>query len=335
MRTGELDYELPEELIAQEPLADRSASRLMRVDRITGAVRHLVFRDIVEEFEPGDLLVLNNTRVSALRLVGRKPSGGEAEALLLREVEDGLFECLLRPAKRLKPGARVAFGDGLDGTVEVGEDGPLRRIRLHGQGWRDKLQEHGTVPLPPYIQSAHDQRERYQTVYATRPGSAAAPTAGLHFTPSLLEAIKERGVDIAYVTLDVSLDTFRPIQTETVESYQIHGETCEMPPETAELIANCQRRVWAVGTTSVRTIESFSDGPRQVTPGRKKTSIFITPGYTFRNVDAIVTNFHMPRTTMLAMLCAFTCQKHLFDAYEEAVKAKYRFLSFGDAMILA
>lgn len=335
MRIEELDYQLPDELIAQEPLADRAASRLLCLDRVTGDVRHRVFSDLLDELRPGDLLVMNNTRVSALRLIGRKGTGGEVEALLLKEIEEGLFECLLRPAKRLKPGTQVAFAPGLSGVVQEGGTGPTRLLRMQGIDWRSQLDVYGAVPLPPYIQSANDQRERYQTVYSERPGSAAAPTAGLHFTQGLLEAIKDKGVSVAFVTLDVSLDTFRPVQSDKVEDHEIHGETCEMPEATANAINDCQGRVVAVGTTSVRTIESFSEGHRIVRPGRKKTSIFITPGYVFRNVDVILTNFHMPRTTMLAMLAAFTPKDYLFQAYEAAVDARYRFLSFGDAMLLA
>lgn len=335
MRIEELDYHLPDELIAQEPLADRAASRLLCLDRVTGDVRHRVFSDLLDELRPGDLLVMNNTRVSALRLIGRKGTGGEVEALLLKEIEEGLFECLLRPAKRLKPGTQVAFAPGLSGVAQEGGTGPTRLLRMQGIEWRSQLDVYGAVPLPPYIQSANDQRERYQTIYSERPGSAAAPTAGLHFTQGLLEAIKDKGVSVAFVTLDVSLDTFRPVQSDKVEDHEIHGETCEMPEITANAINDCQGRVVAVGTTSVRTIESFSEGHRNVRPGRKKTSIFITPGYVFRNVDVILTNFHMPRTTMLAMLAAFTPKDYLFQAYEAAVDARYRFLSFGDAMLLA
>jgi len=335
VRIEELDYQLPDELIAQEPLADRSASRLLCLDRVTGSVRHRVFTDLLDELHPDDLLVMNNTRVSALRLFGRKSTGGEVEALVLKEIEEGLFECLLRPAKRLKPGTEVAFAPGLTGVVQEGGTGPTRLLCLKGDDWRHQLDVHGAVPLPPYILSAKYQRERYQTVYSERPGSAAAPTAGLHFTAGLLEAIKDKGVSVAFVTLDVSLDTFRPVQADRVEDHAIHGEFCEMPEITANAINTCQGRVVAVGTTSVRTIESFSEGRRTVRPGRKMTSIFITPGYGFRNVDAILTNFHMPRTTMLAMLAAFTPKDYLFRAYEAAVEARYRFLSFGDAMLLA
>lgn len=335
MRTDEFDYDLPEELIAQTPLDDRAASRLLRLDRRTGAVRHLGFRDIVAELGEGDLLVLNDTRVSALRLVGRKPTGGEVEALLLSEGDDGLFDCLLKPARRLQPGALVDFGEGLSGVVGEGGDGPVRRIRIVGPDWRQALARLGSVPLPPYVRSVIPDAERYQTVYASRPGSAAAPTAGLHFTPDLLGLVKDKGVQVATVTLNVSIDTFRPVQSDLIEDHEIHGETCEMPELTAIAINECQGRIVAVGTTSVRTIESFSVGRRKVEPGRMKTKIFITPGYDYLCVDAILTNFHMPRTTMLAMISAFVSHDHLFCAYREAVREKYRFLSFGDSMLIA
>ncbi|MBS1707422.1 MAG: tRNA preQ1(34) S-adenosylmethionine ribosyltransferase-isomerase QueA [Armatimonadetes bacterium] len=335
MRIDELDYDLPEGLIAQEPLADRSASRMLRLDKETGEVRHLIFRNLLDELRAGDLLVLNNTRVSALRLMGRKETGGEVEAMLLTEEENGLFSCLLKPGKRLRAGTRVLFSDGLSGVCQAESDGPLRKLQLEGRDWRKHLAEQGRTPLPPYVHTMLQDQERYQTVYSARPGSAAAPTAGLHFTPGILTALAEKGIRTTYVTLDVSLDTFRPVQSETVEGHTIHGEQCELTEAAAASINGCSGRVVAVGTTSVRTIESFSQGRRQVSPGQMKTTIYITPGYTFKNVDAILTNFHMPRTTMLAMLSAFTRKEYLIEAYRQAIVEKYRFLSFGDAMLLA
>ena len=334
MRLSEFLYDLPPELIAQTPLEDRAASRLLVLDRRTGAVRHLSFRDVPQLLEPGDLLMVNDTRVTALRLLGRRASGGRVEALLLQDEGEGRFNALLRPAKRLKEGEQVAFEGGLVAKVvkDLGEG--KKALAFDQPDYRERLAAVGRVPLPPYVHEALRDPERYQTVYAAHAGSAAAPTAGLHFTNELLTQLEEQGVSMARVTLDVGLDTFRPISTEDVEDHAMHGERCALPQETADKIAECKGRVVAVGTTSVRTLESFASGKRAVEAGEKVTKLFIAPGYDFKVVDAMFTNFHMPGTTMMLLVSALAGREGVMAAYREAVEKRYRFLSFGDSMLV-
>lgn len=324
-----LDYDLPEDRIAQAPLADRAASKLLWLHRDSGRIEDRAFRDVTQILEPGDLLVLNDTRVTAKRLLGHKPSGGRVEALLLRELGAGRFEALVRPAKRLRVGATLQFED-LRATVEVELPEGRRELRFESTPNQESF---GQVPLPPYIHARLADPERYQTVYGERPGSAAAPTAGLHFTPDLLDALRERGVEIATVTLDVGLDTFRPISGDP-EGHAMHGEVCEVSAATAGQIAGAKGRVVAVGTTTVRTLESLAVGPRRVEPGRRETRLFITPGFAFQVVDGMFTNFHMPRTTMLLMIGAMAGPEAIQAAYRHALAADYRFLSFGDSMLI-
>lgn len=334
-RLSDYDYHLPEERIAQTPLEDRAASRLLYLHRDTGAVEHRMFREVTEILRPGDLLVLNDTRVSALRLEGRKPTGGAVEALLLHERGPGLYEALVRPGRRLHPGARIEFGEGLGAEVERETEDGARLLRFDPvPDLRARLAAVGHVPLPPYIHAALADAERYQTVYSREAGSAAAPTAGLHFTPEILAALAEKGVRAARVTLHVGIDTFRPVMNEDLSLHQMHGEECEVPPETAEAIARCEGRVVAVGTTTVRTLETFARGRRQVEAGRTVSRIFIRPGYDFRVVDGMFTNFHLPKTTMLMMISALARREWILDAYAEAVEKSYRFLSFGDSMLI-
>ena len=330
-RLEDFDYELPEQAIAQTPLEDRAAARLLWLHRATGALEHRAFRDVPDLLRPGDLLVLNDTRVTALRLLGRRPTGGQVELLLLERFPDGSFGALARPGKRLRPGTRVEFDSGLVGFIEESLKEGQKRVRFNDPS---KIEAVGAVPLPPYIHVPLSVPERYQTVYASAPGSAAAPTAGLHFTQELLARLQERGVDLAYVTLDVGLDTFRPIRTENLEEHVMHGELCTLPAETATAVEECTGRIVAVGTTTVRTLETFAVGRRAVEAGTKRTQIFIRPGYQLSVVDGMFTNFHMPRTSMLAMLAALVGTENLMASYREAVRAGYRFLSFGDSMLI-
>ena len=333
---SDYDYYLPEAAIAQHPLEDRSASKLLYLHKDSGLVEHRQFKDAVDLLQPGDLLVLNNTRVTAFRLFGQKPTGGKVEVLALKQTGPDTFESLVRPGKRLQPGAAIEFDHGLHATVEANLDEGQKLLKFES---RDPLpvtlQRASSVPLPPYVHEALQDPERYQTVYAQVPGSAAAPTAGLHFTPEILSQLKAKGVQAAWVTLNVGVDTFRPIQSENPADHPIHGETCELPKETAEAVSNCKGRVIAVGTTSVRTLESFAVGKRKLQTGRKDTRLFIRPGYEFKIIDGMFTNFHMPRTTMLMMISALAGREAVMNAYQEALKHGYRFLSFGDSMLIA
>ena len=330
-----MDYHLPPERIAQRPLADRAASKLLHLERATGKVHHRAFRDAPGLLEAGDLLVLNDTRVSALRLLGHKPTGAEVEFFLLNGLGQGVFEALVRPGRRLKPGSLVLFDGGLAGTVEAILPHGRRRVRLtHPTDLPAALASAGRVPLPPYIHETLEDPGRYQTVYARTDGSTAAPTAGLHFTPELLDAIRARGVDIAFVTLDVGLDTFRPIAAENLDDHRMQGERCCLPTETARAIERCTGRIVAVGTTAVRTLETFARGPRRVEPGERVSRLFLRPESTLQVVDGMFTNFHMPRTTMLLMLAAMAGTEAVSAAYQEALAHDYRFLSFGDAMLI-
>jgi S-adenosylmethionine:tRNA ribosyltransferase-isomerase len=334
-RLSDYDYDLPPDRIAQQPLEDRSASKLLLLDKRTGEVRHRTFRDIVDILEPGDLLVLNDTRVTAMRVFGRKESGGQVEMLLLKALDSQRYEALVRPSKRLKMGAAVLLEGGLRAVVGEALDGPKREVSFPNEPDAvAKLAAIGQTPLPPYVREAIADPERYQTVYAETGGSAAAPTAGLHFTPEILEALARKGVKTAKVTLDVSLDTFRPVEAENLDEHVMHGEEATLPPQTKEMIESCAGRIVAVGTTVVRTLESFAVGARQVEPGTNRTRLFIRPGHRFLVVDALLTNFHMPRTTMLVLVSSLAGREHVLRAYREALLGGYRFLSFGDAMLV-
>lgn len=334
-RLSDYEYDLPEELIAQTPLADRAASRLLHLERASGKVHHRTFRDGVDLLREGDLLVLNDTRVSAVRLYGHKETGGAVEALLLKEEAPGMYEALVKPGKRLKVGARAIFPGDL--VAEVAEERPEGRKLLRFEArddLNDRLAQHGLAPLPPYIHTPLADRERYQTVYAAHTGSAAAPTAGLHFTPEILRELENRGVETTRVTLHVGLDTFRPMTVEDPSQHPIHGERCGISQDSATKIAESSGRIIAVGTTSVRTLETFAVGDRRVETGERLSTLFIRPGYRFRVVDGMFTNFHMPHTTMLMMLAALAGREAVMSAYAEAVRERYRFLSFGDSMLI-
>ena len=294
-----------------------------------------MFTDLVPILEPGDLLVMNDTRVTARRLFGERPSGGKVEALLLEPQGNGRYVALVKPSKRLKTGSVISFEDGLSAevTADLG-DGKRQLSFREASDLESRLARAGEVPLPPYITERLQDPERYQTVFASRPGSAAAPTAALHFTREFLEKIRERGVQIATVTLNVGIDTFRPVQSENLDEHRMHGESCSVPEPTADAIAHCKGRVIAVGTTTVRTLESLASGHRQVQSGSTRTSLFIRQGFKFQVVDGMLTNFHLPRTTMLVMISAFAGRQNIFRSYELAVQEQYRFLSFGDAMLI-
>lgn len=340
MRVDEFDYYLPEDRIAQHPVTPRDASRLMVVNRSNGEIHHRVFRDIVEYLKAGDVLVVNDTRVIPARLYGeRQDTGGQVEVLLLRDLGGGLWEALTRPGRRTRPGARVAFGGGefLCTVEEAREDG-TRVLRFSSADEVDRLVDKlGTMPTPPYIHEPLSDPERYQTVYSVHRGSAAAPTAGLHFTPELLQKVQDAGVEIARITLHVGLGTFRPVAAETVEEHRMHSEWYRVTGEAAEMI-NAARtagaRVVAVGTTSARTLESVADEDGRVRAVSGWTDIFIYPGYRFKAVDAMITNFHLPRSTLLMMVSAFAGKDLIMRAYETAVNMGYRFFSFGDAMLI-
>jgi S-adenosylmethionine:tRNA ribosyltransferase-isomerase len=334
-RLSDYDYELPESAIAQRPLEDRAASRLLWLHRDSGAIGHRQFRECVQILRPGDLLVMNDTRVTALRLFGQKATGGAVEALLLREVEPDVYEALAKPGKRLPPGTPIEFEGDLRGTVRANLDGPRKLIAFESStGVRTRLAEVGRVPLPPYIRATLDNPERYQTVYNRSGGSAAAPTAGLHFTREIFEELRANGVETASVTLDVGVDTFRPVETDTIADHKMHGERCTVPKETVEKVRECRGRIVAVGTTSARTLESFAVGEREIESGSRTTSIFIRPGYRFQVVEGMFTNFHMPRTTMLMMISALAGRDRIMEGYRQALGNGYRFLSFGDSMLI-
>ncbi len=340
MKTSDFYYDLPEELIAQDPLEDRSSSRLLVLNKETGEREHRVFRDIIEYLHPGDCLVINDTKVIPARLIGeRVGTGAKIEVLLLKRKENDVWETLVRPGKKMKIGAQVSFGDGLligevIGIVEEGN----RLIKFRYEGiFEEVLDRLGQMPLPPYITHQLKDRNRYNTVYATHEGSAAAPTAGLHFTPELLEEIQKKGVDIARVTLHVGLGTFRPVKVENVTEHHMHSEFYQIDEEAAEKINRAKAgggRVICVGTTSCRTIESAAaeDGHLKACSGW--TEIFIYPGYKFKVLDCLITNFHLPESTLIMLIAALAGREHVLEAYEEAVRERYRFFSFGDAMFI-
>ena len=340
MKTSDFDFYLPEKLIAQTPLERRDASRLLALDRETGATSHHHFYDLPQFLRPGDCLVLNNSRVLPARLIGHRPTGGACEVLLLIDRGEGLWECLVRPGRKLRPGAQVSFGDGqLTATVEGELPDGKRFVRFHYQGiFLEILEELGKMPLPPYIKEELQDQERYQTVYSKVTGSAAAPTAGLHFTPELLERVQKIDVKVCYVTLHVGLGTFRPVKAEEITDHEMHAEFCQISQETANTINETKKnggRVICVGTTSCRTIESFAGEDGTMTERSGWTSIFIYPGYKFKVLDALITNFHLPQSTLIMLVSALAGQENVLAAYQEAVREKYRFFSFGDAMIIS
>ena len=341
MKTSDFYYDLPEELIAQDPLEDRSSSRLLTLERKTGEIRHRHFRDILEYLNPGDCLVVNDTKVIPARLLGTKEgTGANIEVLLLKRKTDNVWETLVKPGKKARPGARISFGGGLlvGEVLEVAEEGN-RLIRFEYEGiFEEILDELGQMPLPPYITHKLKDKNRYQTVYAKHDGSAAAPTAGLHFTPELLAKIEEKGVKLAHVTLHVGLGTFRPVKVEDVTKHHMHSEFYVVEEEEAQLINSTKAaggRVICVGTTSCRTLESASDENGILKAGSGWTEIFIYPGYRFKIMDGLITNFHLPESTLLMLVSAFADQETILKVYEEAVRERYRFFSFGDAMFIA
>ncbi len=341
MKTSDFYYDLPPELIAQTPLEKRDESRLLCLDKATGEWSHHHFYELPDFLRAGDCLILNNSRVLPARLLGRRlPGGGACEVLLLQDKGDKVWECLVRPGKHLREGARVSFGDG-ELTAEIAEVLPdgNRLVRFDYNGiFLEVLERLGKMPLPPYIKEELQDQERYQTVYSKVNGSAAAPTAGLHFTPELLERIAAKGVGVGYVTLHVGLGTFRPVKEDEIEQHDMHSEYCTIPQETADLINRTKvngGRVICVGTTSCRTIESWAgeDGTMTATGGW--TNIYIYPGYRFKVMDALVTNFHLPESTLIMLVSALAGREHVLAAYEEAVRERYRFFSFGDAMFIS
>ena len=340
MRTKDFDFELPQELIAQTPIEKRDASRLLVLDKNSGAWEHRHFFDLPSYLHPGDCLILNNSRVLPARLLGhRLPGGGACEVLLLIDRGNDTWECLVRPGKKMRVGAKVSFGEGqLTGEVVEELPGGNRLVKFHYEGiFLEVLDQLGKMPLPPYIKAELQDRERYQTVYSKVTGSAAAPTAGLHFTPELLEQIRTMGVNIGYVTLHVGLGTFRPVKEEEITDHEMHSEYCVIPQETADLINETKRnggRVICVGTTSCRTLESWAEEDGTVKASAGWTDIFIYPGYRFKVLDALVTNFHLPESTLLMLVSALAGREHILAAYNEAVKERYRFFSFGDAMFI-
>ena len=339
MKTHDFYYDLPEELIAQTPLQQRDASRLMVLDRATGAITHRHFHDIIDYLHPGDCLVLNDSRVLPARLLGHRPTGGAVEVLLLRDLGDKKWECLCKPGKKMREGDTVSFGDGeLTATVcQVQEDGN-RIVEFHYEGiFLEVLERLGKMPLPPYIKAELKDQERYQTVYSREIGSAAAPTAGLHFTQELLDKIRAKGIKTAFVTLHVGLGTFRPVKAEDVLEHHMHSELCRMSQETAAILNETKAsggRVICVGTTSCRTLESLVGDDGTFTAKSRWTDIFIYPGYQFKAMDGLITNFHLPESTRVMLVSAFAGREAVLNAYQKAVEERYRFFSFGDAMLI-
>jgi S-adenosylmethionine:tRNA ribosyltransferase-isomerase len=340
MKASDFYFDLPEELIAQVPLEERDSSRLMVLERNSGEIQHRIFHDVLDYFNEGDTLVLNNTRVLPARLIGEKEdSKGKIEFLLLKRIDNDRWECLAKPGKRAKIGTKFTFGDGkLTAVVkDIAEEGN-RIIEFSYDGiFEQVLDELGQMPLPPYIHEKLEDKERYQTVYSKEKGSAAAPTAGLHFTKELLEEIKRRGVNVVYLTLHVGLGTFRPVKVEDVENHNMHSEFYQLSKESAEIINNTKKagkRVIAVGTTSTRTLETIADSEGVLKESSGWTDIFIYPGYKYKVVDALITNFHLPESTLIMLVSALAGKENILNAYNIAVKEGYRFFSFGDAMFI-
>ena len=339
MKTHDFYYDLPQELIAQTPLAQRDGSRLLVLNRKDGSVEHRHFHDILDYLQPGDCLVLNNSRVLPARLLGRRASGGAVEVLLLRDTGDDTWECLTKPGRKTPVGTELSFGEGLLSAQVVGarEDGnKLVRFRYRGI-FLEILEQRGKMPLPPYIKEELQDQERYQTVYSKVNGSAAAPTAGLHFTPELLAAIEAKGVRLAWVTLHVGLGTFRPVKAEEITDHHMHAEYCMLSAETAALLNETRAgggRIVCVGTTSCRTVESFAAEDGSFCERSGWTDIFIYPGYRFKAMDALITNFHLPESTLIMLVSAFAGREKVLNAYRITVEERYRFFSFGDAMFI-
>lgn len=340
MRTHDFYYDLPQELIAQTPLQQRDSSRLLVLGRQSGEIEHRHFHDIIDYLNPGDCLVLNNSRVLPARLLGhREPSGGAVELLLLRDTGDNVWECLARPGRKMPVGTELCFGKGQLRAVvaeDIGEGKKMVRFSYTGI-FLEVLEQLGKMPLPPYIKEELQDQERYQTVYSKVNGSAAAPTAGLHFTPELLQAIRDKGVNLAWVTLHVGLGTFRPVKAEEISEHHMHSEFCMLPRETADMLNRTRasgKRIICVGTTSCRTIESFAAEDGSFTERSGWTDIFIYPGYRFKAMDALITNFHLPESTLIMLVSAFAGRENILHAYEVAVAERYRFFSFGDAMYI-
>ena len=340
LKKSDFYFDLPEELIAQDPLEDRSSSRLLVLNKDTGEVKHRIFKDVTEYLKPGDCLVLNNTKVIPARLLGeREGTGAHVEVLLLKRHEADVWETLVKPGKKCRPGSRLVFGDGLlkAEVLETVEEGN-RLIHFEYEGiFEEVLDKLGEMPLPPYITHKLQDKNRYQTVYAKYDGSAAAPTAGLHFTPELLQEIETKGVKIAYVTLHVGLGTFRPVKEENILDHHMHSEYYQVTQEAADIINETKKnggRVFCVGTTSCRTVESASTEDGVIHAGCDNTEIFIYPGYRFKILDCLITNFHLPESTLVMLVSALAGREKVLDAYKEAVQERYRFFSFGDAMLI-
>ena len=340
LKTSDFYYDLPPELIAQTPLEQRDASRLLVLNRAEETLAHRSFSNVIEYLRPGDCLVMNNSRVLPARLLGKRlPGGGAAEVLLLQDKGNKVWECLVRPGRKLQQGAKISFGEGLlTATVEEVLDSGNRLVRFDYEGiFLELLERLGKMPLPPYIKEELQDAERYQTVYSKINGSAAAPTAGLHFTKELLRKIEEKGIRLAYVTLHVGLGTFRPVQVDDVTNHHMHSEFCMIDAQTAALLNEtkaCGGRIVCVGTTSCRTLESLADETGRFTESSAWTDIFIYPGYQFKAMDALITNFHLPESTLIMLVSAFAGYDPVMNAYHEAVKERYRFFSFGDAMLI-
>ena len=339
MKVSEFNYELPEELIAQTPIEKRDESRLMVLERKKQTIEHKVFKDIIDYLEPGDCLVRNNTKVLPARLYGKKETGAKVEFLLLNQIEGDIWESIVRPGNKLHVGTKVIFGDGLlEAEILEVMPGVTRKVEFHYKGiFNEILDQIGLMPLPPYIHEELKENDRYQTVYAKYNGSAAAPTAGLHFTEELLKKIEEKGVKIANVTLHVGIGTFRPVKVEKIEEHEMHSEHFYIKQEDVDKINETKKqgkRVIAIGTTSCRVLETISDENGMVKPMEGDTQIFIYPGYKFKCLDGLVTNFHLPESTLIMLVSALAGRDYIMKAYNEAVKEKYRFFSFGDAMLI-
>ena len=339
MKTSDFWFDLPEELIAQTPLQQRDSSRMLKLDRTTGEIQHKHFYDIIDYLNPGDCLVMNDSRVLPARLLGHRPTGGAVEVLLLRDLGDKKWECLCKPGRKMQVGHQVIFGNGeLSATVvEVQETGN-RVIEFHYEGiFLEVLERLGKMPLPPYIKEELQDQERYQTVYSREVGSAAAPTAGLHWTNELLDKVRQKGVQVAFVTLHVGLGTFRPVSAENILDHHMHAELCMISQETADILNATKAaggRIICVGTTSCRTLESLVNEDSTFEAKSKWTEIFIYPGYTFKAMNGLITNFHLPESTLVMLVSAFASRDHVLAAYNEAVRERYRFFSFGDAMFI-
>lgn len=340
MQKSDFYYDLPENLIAQEPAEPRDTARLLCMDRTTGALQHHIFSELPTLLRPGDLLVANNSKVLPARLIGQRESGGVCELLLLRQVKNDVWECLARPGKRMRPGSQVVFGDGsLQAHIleTLDDGGKLVQFHYNTQTLFQKLDEFGQMPLPPYIRRQIADNSDYQTVYAKELGSAAAPTAGLHFTKDLMQTLSQKGIQFAELTLHVGLGTFRPVQEDEVENHAMHSEWYSLDQKAADAINQTRAaggRVIAVGTTSCRTLETVAQKHGKICPSSGETNIFIYPGYTFKAIDGLITNFHLPESTLIMLVAAFCGYQNTMEAYKTAVREKYRFFSFGDAMLI-